>query len=180
MPHNQSPHPIDDSHTVTGRHLLTRKNTSAWRECWQLGFAKVTGLIQFHTRSRSKDHQEITSVQDRVLRIQVQMPTWLCASVLDAVFSRSYAGWTWSLNMYGHLLNGSGEFDSVTDAIEDDDIAAIHRLFQERRCRPLDWLVWDDGQNKDESLLQVSGFQPPFVHLPIPVTCGFEVVAAIC
>lgn len=57
--------------------------------------------------------------------------------------------------MYGHLLNGSVELNLVRDAIEDDDVDAIHRLFQERRCGPLDWLVWGN-EYKDESLLQVN------------------------
>lgn len=82
------------------------------------------------------------------------MPTWLCASVLDAVFSRSYAGWTCSLNMYGYLLQGCVEFDLVVRAIFVDDVDAIHCQFQERRCGPLDWLVWDDDDKT--SLLQVS------------------------
>lgn len=67
--------------------------------------------------------------------------------------------------MYGHLQNGSVEFDLVTEAIQDDDVDAIHNLFQERRCGPLDWLVWQDGQTDDESLLEVGGFHSPCVHL---------------
>lgn len=105
------------------------------------------------------------------------MPTWLCASVLDAVFSRSYAGWTYSLNIYGHLLQDSVEFDLITNAIVDDDVDAIDRLFQERRCGPLDWLVWGD-EDGEESLLEVSELGPSLVHLPM--TCGSEVVAAVC
>lgn len=73
--------------------------------------------------------------------------------------------------MYGHLLYDSVECDLVRDAIRHDDVDAIHRLFQDRRCGPLDWLVWKKTP-REESLLAVS------VHLPM--SCGSEVVAAVC
>lgn len=79
--------------------------------------------------------------------------------------------------MYGHLLRGSVEFDLVADAILDDDVDAIYRLFQERRCGPLDWLVWNAGCC-EESLLEVSRLRPTPVHLPIPH--GSEVFEAGC
>ncbi|KAG6362390.1 hypothetical protein INS49_010620 [Diaporthe citri] len=151
IPHDGSPTQINRPLTVTERRTSTHQNASAFHECWQLGLAKVTGLVRIHTPPRDKDCQTTSSAQDRVLRIQVQMPTWLCASVFDVVFSRSYAGWDCSLNVYGRLREGSMEFDHVTDAIIDDDVEAIHHLFQERRCGPRDLLVWhEDGE---ESLL---------------------------
>lgn len=164
------------AHAATRLRTSTRQTGSTLHEYWQLGFAKMTGLVRIQTPSRGKDHETVNSVQDRILRIQVQMPTWLCASVFDAVFSWSYAGWTCSLNMYGYLMRGSVEFRLVMNAIDDDDVNTIHRLFQERRCRPLDWLVWDNG-GRDESLLEVSRLGPPGVELLM--TCGFDVIISV-
>lgn len=171
--HDWSPTQINRPLTVTERRISTHQNTSALHEGWQLGFAKVTGLVRVHTPSRDKDCPTTISARDRVLRIQVQMPTWLCASVLDVVLSRSYAGWDCSLKMYGRLRGGSVELDDITDAILDDDVDAIHHLFQERRCGPLDLLVW--GKYEEESLLSVSDLGPSRVHLAIP--CDLEEVA---
>lgn len=78
--------------------------------------------------------------------------------------------------MYGYLLQGCVEFDLVVRAIFVDDVDAIHRQFQERRCGPLDWLVWDDDDKT--SLLQVSRSRTQRVHLPI--NCGSEETAAVC
>ncbi|KAI7782042.1 hypothetical protein LA080_013981 [Diaporthe eres] len=147
IPHDQSQDQIHSPHTMTGRRQSTRHNTSALHECWRLGFAKVTGLVRIHTTSRAKDDPINNSTRERTLRIQVQIPAWLCASGLDAVFSQSYAGWDWSLNMYGYLRHGSVEFNLVMDAIHGDDVDAMHRLFQERRCGPLDWIVWNDDSD---------------------------------
>lgn len=89
------------------------------------------------------------------MRIQIQTPVWLCASVLDAAFSRSYAGWNCSLNVYGKLVDGSVGYDLASDAIDKDDIDSIRGLFQERRCGPLDRFASRDG-HQGFSLLQVS------------------------
>lgn len=78
--------------------------------------------------------------------------------------------------MYGHILDDTVEFDLIADAILDDNVDAIHRLFQERRCGPLDWLVWDDGYG-NESLFEVSRLELSLVHLPM--NCVSEVVAAV-
>lgn len=105
------------------------------------------------------------------------MPAWLCATVLDAVFSRSYGGWNCSLNTYGYLVRGSVESGLVTDAIVDDDVDAIYRLFQERRCGPLDLLV-GGVPGRESSLLDVSESGPSIVHRA--TTYDSEVVAAVC
>lgn len=139
----------------TARRLKNRQIACTWHERFRLGFAKVTGLVRIHTRSRNKSYQTITSAQYPVLWIQMQMPKWLCTSVLEAAFSRSYAGWTCSMKFYGHFRKGSVEFHLVTDAIRHDDVDAIHHLFQERKCGPLDRFVWDD-LSKEANILEVS------------------------
>lgn len=129
IPYDLSLLQIHSPHTATARQISTRQNTSTLHECWQLGFVKVTGLVRIYIPSKAKDDPTNTPTQDRVLRIQVQMPTWLCATVIDALFSRSYAGWTYSLNICGRLREGSVEFGLLTEAMFDDDVDAIHRLF---------------------------------------------------
>lgn len=177
--YDQNQTQVPDPHTVTRRRISTCQDASASHEWWQLGFAKVTGLVRIHTTSRAKDDPIDNSTREGALRIQVQMPAWLCASVLDAVFSRSYAGWDWSLNMYGYLRVDSVKFNLVTDAIFDDDVDALRRLFQERRCGPLDWLVsGDDSVSYEISLLTVSKEAPSLVQLSI--TCDSGVDEALC
>lgn len=68
------------------------------------------------------------------------------------------------------------QFEVTADAIRDDDVDAIHRLFQERRCRPLDHIVWKTG--REENLLEVSALGPPRVHLAM--NCDSDEVAAVC
>lgn len=176
IPHDKSPTQIHSPHTLTGRRISTRQNASAVHKCWQLGFAKVTGLVRIQTQSSYEEYPTNTATQDQVLRIQVRMPTWLCALVLDAVFSRSYAGWHCSLNMYGRIREDSAEFHLVWASILDDDVDAIHGLFQERRCGPLDVLVSSRGI--ETSLLWVSKLRPSLVHLVM--TCNLEIVATFC
>lgn len=170
IPHDQSE---TQTPSPTGRRISTRQDASALHRCWQLGFAKVTGLLRIYTTSSAKDDSTNTSTQGRVLRIEVQMPKWLCTFALDAVFSRSYAGWDCSLKMYGRLRKDSVEFDLVAGAIYDDDVDSIHRLLQKRRCSPLDFLVWLDGSDSDESLLEVSKEAPSLVQLSI--TCDSRI-----
>lgn len=145
----------DSPYTATKSRISVGDNSSSLHEWLHLGFATVTGLVRVQTPSKEKTHRRISSEQTSVLRVKVQMPTWLCASVLDAVFSRSYAGWTCSVKMYGHILHGSIEHGLVRDAIRNDDVGKIHRLFQERRCSPMDRVIWSDATH-DESLMTVS------------------------
>lgn len=105
------------------------------------------------------------------------MPTWLCAAVLDVVFSQRYAGWDHSLNVFGYLVQGAVEFDLARYAIVDDDVDALHRLFQERRCRPRDRLVWQN-MGVEDSLLEVSELGLLLVHQAIK--CDSKAVAAVC
>lgn len=175
MSHHQTSHEVQIAPRVTDHQSPTRQKSSSLHKYLQLGFAKVTGLVSIHTPPKGTNSQAITPEQDRVLRIQVQMPTWLCASVLDTVFSRSYAGWTCSLNVYAHLLNGSVEFHLALKAISDDDVGSIHRLFQERRCSPLDHLVWG---RTDSSLIEVS--EPGVSLLHLTMTCGYKIGVDVC
>lgn len=179
--HTMIPHDQSETQTPspTGRRISTRQDASALHGCWQLGFAKVTGLLRIYTTSSAKDDSTNTSTQGRVLRIEVQIPPWLCASVRDVVLRRSYTGWDCSLNMYGRLMKGCVEFDLVTDAIYNDDIDAIHRVFQERRCSPLDLLVYYNGSDsEEESLLTVSKTAPSLVQLSITYDSGVD--EALC
>ena len=114
---------------ATDRVMSTRQQSKALHESLQLGFAKMTGLVRFYTPSKGRNSQTTSPAQDQLLRIQVQMPTWLCASILDAALSRSYAGWTCSLNVYGYIRYDSIVYDLAGDAIENDDVDAINRLF---------------------------------------------------
>lgn len=133
------------SYTATKRRIPAGDNSSSLHEWLHLGFATVTGLVRVHTPRKEETRRRINSEQTIVLRVQVQMPTWLCASVLDAVFSRSYAGWTCSLKIYGHILNDTVEFGLVDRAIYNDNVDEIHQLFQERRCSPMDRFIYADG-----------------------------------
>lgn len=79
--------------------------------------------------------------------------------------------------MYGYLVQGSVEYDLALDALFDDDVDAIHRLFQERRLRPLDRLVWTYNGDED-NLFEVSELGPSLVHRAM--TCDSHAVAAVC
>ena len=162
---------------VTDRRAYIRQTSIDWNDYLQWGFSRVTGLIRFYTPSEDVDSQTTTMTQSRLLRVQVQMPTWLCASVLDAAFRRSYAGWACSLNVYGNIWSGSVEYQLVTDAIGIDDVDKIRCLFQERRCSPVDHLVFSH-MNTEQSLMEVSNLGPAQVHTI--VICSSRVVAHIC
>lgn len=163
---NQTSPLSDSSPTVTESRASARDDSSSLHEWLHLGFATVTGLVRVHTRRKEENYWTINSEETRFLRVQVQMPTWLSVSVLDAVFSRSYAGWTCSLKMYGHIPHGSTEFRLVFDVVRDDNVDGIHRLFQERRCNPLDRLMWPKG-GYEMSLMTVSWLVLSVAHLAI-------------
>lgn len=134
---------------------LKGRNSNALEKCVQFGFAQVTGLIQIHTLSKDKSARATASASSQFLRIQLQMPAWLCASVLDAALSRSYAGWTWSLNVCGKLMSNSDGWKLALGAIENDDVGSIRHLFEERHCGPLDRLEHPDW-GYEISLIEVS------------------------
>lgn len=132
-----------------------RRSSSALEKCVQFGFARVTGRIQIHTLSKDESAQTTVSASSQFLRIQLQMPTWLCTSMLDAALSRSYSGWTCSLNVYGALVYNSEVYKLAMGAIKIDDVNSIRRLFEERHCGPRDQL-WHPYWGFGGTLTQVS------------------------
>ncbi|KAG8162124.1 hypothetical protein KVR01_007889 [Diaporthe batatas] len=118
----------------------------------QMGLAKITGLLRVRAASKQADCGTSTSSQEGLLRIEIQMPRWLCNSVFDAVFSRSYAGWACSLNVYSYIRRDSDVFRLIEDALRLDDLNMMFRLFQDRKCGPLDHILF--GHESESGLLE--------------------------
>lgn len=169
IPGHQAQSNFQASTEMPGRRASTKQALGSTRNYWQWGIAEVTGLVRIQTPSKHEDRQSQNSEHETLLRIQVHMPTWFGAKVFDAALLRTFTGWDYSLNAVGHIIQFSDEFNLTFGAILADNLDALRRLFQERRCRPLDHLVKTQSWRMDDyTMLEVRYFK---TATNAPCTC---------
>lgn len=144
--------------TKTDRPGITLGPTKHLHDCWQLGFAQVTGLIRVFTSFEGRENSTNQARHIPVLRIQVQMPEWICVSMFDSVFYRSYSGWTHSLSVIRAHGSLSWEFSVFFQALKDDDPVQVQRLLQDRRIGPRDRVIWIACEGTNGNMTKVDSY----------------------
>lgn len=130
------------------------------KSSWGLGFTYITGALELEiyqspSASNSSYTSRIDPPEDKEARqpssevskakITIKFPTWWSSRVIEAFVYRSQCGWLQRLRTRNILANSDDRFETARQNIENGDLAALAKQFDQRQLTP--WDEKDSGWN---------------------------------
>lgn len=126
------------------------------KSSWGLGFTCITGALELGfyqppPASNSNYTSRIEPPKDKTARqpssevpkvkITVRLPTWWSSRVIEAFVYRSQCGWSQRLRTRNILANSDNRYGAARYNIENGDLAALTKQFDQRQLTP-----WDENE----------------------------------
>lgn len=139
---------------------------------WGFGFACITGAFQLefyqstfsnvggaarlrHNRVSNKKKSDDSMLEVPKARIKISLPTWCSSKIIETLVYRTQVGWSQLLRTRSIIDNSRDCYSKVARNIQNDDLDALKKQFDQRQVTP-----WDElgcGWN----FFSVSGYPVP-------------------